>query len=82
MIRAALKHRQAQQVGQGLSVWSNINVSDLVLLYQVIVEKLLHGEEVRVGDFIPLKRRRFPSTVKAITLPPRVSTLGINWPEL
>ncbi|PRP89128.1 hypothetical protein PROFUN_01848 [Planoprotostelium fungivorum] len=49
MIRAALKHRQAQQVGQGLSVWSNVNVSDLVLLYQVIVEKLLHGQEIPIN---------------------------------
>jgi len=46
MIKAAIKHKKAQQVGRGLSVWSNVNIRDLTLLYNLIVEKLLAGEQI------------------------------------
>eukprot|EP00026_Physarum_polycephalum_P009787 Phypoly_transcript_09923.p1 GENE.Phypoly_transcript_09923~~Phypoly_transcript_09923.p1 ORF type:complete len:267 (+),score=49.80 Phypoly_transcript_09923:215-1015(+) len=46
-IKAALKHKRAQQIGKGLNVWSNVHIEDLGDLYALLLEKL-----VKVASFV------------------------------
>ena len=44
MIRAALKTKQAEVIGDGKGVWDHVHVEDLALLYEISVVKILAGE--------------------------------------
>ena len=50
MIRAALKTKQAEVIGSGTGVWDHVHVVDLGTLYEVVVRKLLAGEDLPSGE--------------------------------
>ena len=46
MIRAALKTKQAQIIGNGEGEWGHVHITDLTDLYEIITVKVLSGEEL------------------------------------
>lgn len=45
MIRAALKTKQAEVIGDGKGVWDHVDVEDLALLYEILA-----GDEGELGS--------------------------------
>lgn len=50
MIREALKAGQAEVIGNGKAYWDHVNISDLVLLYEVILASVIAGKDVPSGE--------------------------------
>ena len=50
MIQAALKTKQAEVIGDGKGIWGHVHVVDLAVLYLIIVQKLLAGEDLPNGE--------------------------------
>ncbi|KAF6219651.1 hypothetical protein HO133_004120 [Letharia lupina] len=50
MIQAALKTQQAEVVGSGKASWDHVHVGDLANLYEIVVQKLLAGEDLPNGE--------------------------------
>lgn len=50
MIRAALKTKQAEVIAHGKASWDHVHVEDLAKLYEIIVQKLLAGEDLPSGE--------------------------------
>lgn len=50
MIRAALKTKQAEVIGNGKGTWDHVHIGDVATLYEIIVQKLLKGEDLPSGE--------------------------------
>lgn len=50
MIRAALKTKQAAFIGDGKAEWDHMHIADLAELYELIVAKIVAGEELPSGE--------------------------------
>ena len=50
MIRAALKTKQAEVIGSGKGTWDHVDIADLAMLYEIIAQKLLTGEDLPSGE--------------------------------
>lgn len=50
MIRTALKTKQAEVIGDGMGEWDHVHIDDLVSLYELIVAKIVAGEEIPSGE--------------------------------
>lgn len=50
MIKAALKTKQAEVIGQGKASWDNVHIGDVANLYEILVQKLLAGEDLPSGE--------------------------------
>lgn len=50
MIRAALKTKQAEVIGDGRGEWDHVHIDDLAELYEIILAKILAGEEIPSGE--------------------------------
>ena len=50
MIKAALKTKQVEVIGSGKASWDHVHVVDLAKLYEIIVQKLLAGEDLPSGE--------------------------------
>lgn len=50
MIRAALKSKQAEVIGDGKGEWDHVHIADLMMLYEIIVARVLAGEELPSGE--------------------------------
>ena len=50
MIRAALKIKQAEVIGNGKGVWGHVHVEDLAMLYEILVVKILAWEQLTAGE--------------------------------
>ena len=50
MIRAAFKTKQVEVIGSGKGSWGHVHVVDLAKLYEIIVQKLLAGENLPTGE--------------------------------
>lgn len=50
MIKAALKTKQAEVIGDGKASWDHVHIGDLASLYEIIVQKLLAGEDLPSGE--------------------------------
>ncbi|KAJ3049596.1 hypothetical protein HK097_009431 [Rhizophlyctis rosea] len=50
MIRSALKRGQAEVIGSGDGCWTHVHIEDLVSLYELLLGKVLKGEEVPNGE--------------------------------
>ena len=50
MIRAALETKQAEVIGTGNASWGHVHVVDLANLYEIVVQKLLVGEDLPSGE--------------------------------
>ena len=48
-IRTAISEGQPIVVGDGAGVWDYVHIADLVLLYEIILDKLLSGEDIPYG---------------------------------
>lgn len=49
-IRAALKAGTSEVIGEGEGTWDHVSISDLVLLYELVLVKVLTGEEIPSGE--------------------------------
>jgi len=49
LIRAAIKDGYASMIGEGKGVWSYVHISDLARLYELVLMRVLKGEEVPSG---------------------------------
>lgn len=49
LIKAALKEKRPVVVGTGSGEWDYVHVADLALLYEIIVDKVVRGEELPYG---------------------------------
>lgn len=52
LIRASLKVGQALVIGDGKGVWNYVHIDDLANLYALLLQKILEGEKVPVGEQI------------------------------
>ncbi|KAF8850555.1 NAD(P)-binding protein [Acephala macrosclerotiorum] len=52
LIRASLKAGQALVIGDGKGVWNYVHIDDLADLYVILLQKILDGEKVPVGEQI------------------------------
>ncbi|CCD45558.1 putative nad dependent epimerase dehydratase family protein [Botrytis cinerea BcDW1] len=52
LIRASLKAGQALVIGDGKGVWSYVHIDDLAKLYIILLQKILDGEKVPMGEQI------------------------------
>jgi nucleoside-diphosphate-sugar epimerase len=50
LIRAALKAGQAQVIGEGKGVWDYVHIRDLANLYQLLLTKIIAGEQIPSGE--------------------------------
>jgi len=50
IIRAALKTKQAEYIGDGHDAWDHIYIPDLVDLYEIVAAKILAGEDFPSGE--------------------------------
>lgn len=50
LIRAALKTKQAEVIGNGKGTWDHVHISDLATLYETVVQKLVTGEDLPSGE--------------------------------
>lgn len=50
MIRTALKAEQAEVIGEGKGEWDHVHIDDLVALYELLVAKIVAGEEIPSGE--------------------------------
>ena len=50
MIKAALKTKQAEVIGSGNASWDHVHVADVAKLYEIVVSKLLAGEDLPSGE--------------------------------
>ena len=49
IVRAAMKVRQIEVLGEGKSIWDHVHVEDLARLYEILVVKILAEEELSSG---------------------------------
>ena len=49
ILRAGIKDGQVSVIGDGNGVWDYVHVADLTDLYEIIIKRVLNGEEVPVG---------------------------------
>ncbi|ESZ99030.1 NAD dependent epimerase/dehydratase family protein [Sclerotinia borealis F-4128] len=49
VVRHALKHGQAAYIGDGKGIWDYVHVSDVANLFEIVISKILRGEEVPTG---------------------------------
>lgn len=49
LMKAALKDKRPQVIGSGAGVWDYVHITDLVLLYELIVDKIVRGEDIPYG---------------------------------
>ncbi|CZR69193.1 related to NAD dependent epimerase/dehydratase family protein [Phialocephala subalpina] len=52
LIRASLKAGHALVIGDGKGVWNYVHINDLADLYVILLQKILNGEKVPVGEQI------------------------------
>jgi len=50
LLRAAIKAGQSEMIGEGKGVWSYVHVADLARLYELLLNKVLKGEELPNGE--------------------------------
>lgn len=50
MIRTALQTKQAGIIGNGMGEWDHVHIDDLVALYELIVAKIVAGQEIPSGE--------------------------------
>ncbi|KAF4628389.1 hypothetical protein G7Y89_g9763 [Cudoniella acicularis] len=50
IIRSALKAGQAEAIGEGKGIWDYVHIADLAKLYEILLTKILNGEEVPSGE--------------------------------
>lgn len=50
MIKATLKTKQAEVIGDGKASWDHVHVADLATLYEIVAHKLLAGEDLPSGE--------------------------------
>ena len=50
MIQTAFKTKQAEVIGSGKGSWGHVHVVDLAKLYEIIVQRLLAGEDLPSGE--------------------------------
>lgn len=50
LIRAALKAGQAFVIGEGKGVWDYVHISDLAKLYELLLLKIITGEDLPSGE--------------------------------
>ena len=50
MIKAAFKTKQVEVIGSGKASWDHVHVVDLAKLYEIVVQKLLAGEDLPSGE--------------------------------
>ena len=50
MIEAAFKTKQVEVIGSGKASWDHVHVVDLAKLYEIVVQKLLAGEDLPSGE--------------------------------
>ncbi|KAK4695871.1 hypothetical protein P7C71_g1958, partial [Lecanoromycetidae sp. Uapishka_2] len=50
IIRAAIKSEQVEVIGDGKGIWDHVHVEDLAMLYEVLVVRILAGQEVTSGE--------------------------------
>lgn len=49
IVRNALKQGQVSYIGDGSGVWDYVHIADVASLFEIIISKILRGEEVPVG---------------------------------
>ncbi|TVY27824.1 Uncharacterized protein LHYA1_G003089 [Lachnellula hyalina] len=50
LLRAAIKAGQSEMIGDGKGVWSYVHIADLARLYELLLNKVLKGEELPNGE--------------------------------
>ena len=50
MIRAFIKSGQPEVIGEGKGQWDYVHVADLARLYEILLVKILKGEEIPTGE--------------------------------
>ena len=50
IIRSALEDGQASVLGGGKTIWDHVHIADLVLLYEVVLAKVLAGDDIPSGE--------------------------------
>ncbi|KAJ5771400.1 uncharacterized protein N7511_003451 [Penicillium nucicola] len=49
LIRQSVKYKQAVVIGDGAGEWDHVHISDLTLLFEIVLFKILNGEQVPYG---------------------------------
>ena len=50
MIRSAIKSGQAITIGEGKGVWDYVHIADLARLYELLILKVIAGEQLPTGE--------------------------------
>ena len=50
MIKAAFNTKQVEVIGSGKASWDHVHIVDLAKLYEIVVQKLLAGEDLPSGE--------------------------------
>jgi nucleoside-diphosphate-sugar epimerase len=50
LLRAAIKAGQVKMIGEGKGQWDYVHVTDLAKLYEILLVKILKGEEIPTGE--------------------------------
>jgi nucleoside-diphosphate-sugar epimerase len=50
MMRSAIKSGQAIMIGKGKGIWDYVHIADLARLYELLVLKVIAGEQIPTGE--------------------------------